>query len=346
VALPQTGTYRIVVDLQGAATGSSTVTLYEVPPDLTGAIVAGGSPVTVQTSAPGQNARLTFTGASGQVVSLSTGPFCCTSKLSIVGPDGSTVSGPALMSSGGGFVDATTLPKAGTYTIVLDPQGAATGSSTLSLFNVPADATAAIAPGGGSVALQTTTPGQNAGLTFTGVAGHRLSLNVAPTCCAGSISVQAPDGSEVASAASLAATPLFVEPWSLPQSGPYTIVVDPRAAAKGSMTFTLYDVPADLTPTASIGGPLVTLPLTTPGQNAAVAFSGTAGRSVTLQLSGVTITQSKLTVANPDGSTLVGSQYIFTSGKTLSVQLTQTGTHTLLLNPVGAYTGSATLSVR
>jgi hypothetical protein len=346
VALTQSGTYRVVVDLQGAATGSSTVTLYEVPPDLTGGIVPGGPAATVQTSAPGQNARLTFTGSAGQVVSLSTGPFCCPSKLSILGPDGSTVSGPTLMSAGAGFVDAMTLPKSGTYTIVLDPQGAATGSSTLSLFNVPADAAAAIAPGGAGVALQTTTPGQNARLTFTGVAGRRLSLNVAPTCCAASISIQAPDGSEVASAASLAVAPLFVEPWSLPQSGLYTIVVDPRAAAKGAMTFTLYDVPADLAPTASIGGPSLTLPLTTPGQNAAVAFNGTAGRTITLQLTGVTITQSKLTVLNPDGSTLVGAQYIFTSGKTLSVQLTQTGSHTVLLNPVGAYTGSATLSLR
>jgi hypothetical protein len=34
-------------------------------------------------------------------VSLSAGPFCCTSKLSILGPDGSSVSGPTLMSSGG-----------------------------------------------------------------------------------------------------------------------------------------------------------------------------------------------------------------------------------------------------
>jgi hypothetical protein len=150
----------------------------------------------------------------------------------------------------------------------------------------------------------------------------------------------------VASANSLAATPLFVEPWALPQSGTYTIAVDPRMAAKGSMTFTLYDVPADLSPTASIGGPPLTLALTTPGQNAAVAFSGTAGRTITLQLSGVTITQSKLSATNPDGTTLVGSQYIFTTGKTLSVQLTQTGTHTVLLNPVGAYTGNATLAVR
>ena len=108
----------------------------------------------------------------------------------------------------------------------------------------------------------------------------------------------------------------------------------------------LADVPADLAPTASIGGPSLPLALTTPGQNAAVGFNGTAGRTITLQLSGVTITQSKLTVVNPDASTLVGSQYIFTSGKTLSVQLSQTGAHTVLLNPVGAYTGSATLSVR
>jgi large repetitive protein len=308
--------------------------------------VPGGAAVSVTSTTPGQNARLAFTGTAGQVVSLSAGPLCCTSKLSIVAPDGSTVAGPTLMSSSGGFVDATTLPKTGTYGIVVDPQGAATGSSTLKLFDVPPDATAAIVPGGGAVSVQTTTPGQDAKLSFTGVAGRRASLNVAPTCCATSVSILAPDGSELASGSSITTTGLFLEPWTLTQAGSYTIVVDPKAAAKGSMTLTLYDVPADVAATTSIGGPPLTLALSTPGQNAAVVFDGTAGRTITLQISGVTITQSKLAVTNPDGSNLVSSQSVYTSGKTLTAQLLASGAHTITVNPVSAYVGSMTLAVR
>ena len=346
VTLQGTGTYRIVLDPQGAATGSATLALYDVPPDASAPIVAGGAAVAAQVGTPGQNAKLTFTGAAGQVVSLSAGPLCCTSKLSLVAPDGTPLVGPTLMGTSGGFVDATTLPKAGTYTIVVDPQGAATGSSTVRLFDVPPDAAAAIALGGPAVPLVTTTPGQNARLAFTGVAGRRASLNLAPTCCATEISVLAPDGSEVAGGSSITTAGLFLEPWTLPQSGPYTIAVDPKAAAKGSMTFSAYDVPPDLAASASIGGPAVTLAIATPGQNATVRFDGSAGRAVTIQVSGVTITQSKLSVTNPDGSNLVSPGSVYTSGKTINTQLTASGTHTIVVNPLNAYVGTMTVAVR
>ena len=137
------------------------------------------------------------------------------------------------MSTSGAFVDATKLPKAGTYTIVIDPQGSATGNSTVRLFDVPPDAAAAIVLGGPALPLATTTPGQNARLTFTGVAGRRASLSLAPTCCATAISVLAPDGAEVADDSSITTTGLFLEPWTLPQSGTYTIAVDPGGHGPG-----------------------------------------------------------------------------------------------------------------
>jgi hypothetical protein len=62
--------------------------------------------------------------------------------------------------------------------------------------------------------------------------------------------------------------------------------------------------------------------------------------------SGVTITQSKLAVTNPDGTTLVPSGSVYTSGKTRSFQLAATGLHTILVNPVRAYTGSIALVLR
>ena len=103
-----------------------------------------------------------------------------------------------------------TTPRAITVnTIVIDPQGSATGNSTVRLFDVPPDAAAAIVLGGPALPLATTTPGQNARLTFTGVAGRRASLSLAPTCCATAISVLAPDGAEVADDSSITTTGLF-----------------------------------------------------------------------------------------------------------------------------------------
>src|SRR5947208_16629512 len=61
--LPTTGVYTVTVDPGGTTAGSATLTLYNVPPDATASIVAGGSPVTVTTTTPGQNARVTFAGS-------------------------------------------------------------------------------------------------------------------------------------------------------------------------------------------------------------------------------------------------------------------------------------------
>src|SRR5207253_313450 len=141
------------------------------------------------------NARPTFSGAAGQRVSLNitNGSFgtntCCAIRVSIQNPDGSNLVSPTYEANTGGFIDTVTLPTTGTYTIVIDPQGTTTGSGTLNLYDVPADASGSITIGGPSVVTGVGTPGQNARVTFTGTAGQRVNLNLASvtigtsTCC-------------------------------------------------------------------------------------------------------------------------------------------------------------------
>ena len=212
---------------------------------------------------------------AGDRVSLKAGPLCCSTRVSIVAPDGSPVVAPTLMSTSGAFVDATKLPKAGTYTIVIDPQGAATGNSTVRLFDVHRTRRLRSCSVGPRCRSPPRPPGQNARLTFTGVAGRRASLNLAPTCCATAISVLAPDGAEVADDSSITTTGLFLEPWTLPQSGTYTSR-SIRRRRPGQHDVHAYDVPPDLAAATSIGGAAVTLALATPGQNATVSFDGSA----------------------------------------------------------------------
>ena len=134
VTLPATGTYTITLGHSGAGTGSLTFQLYSVPPDATGTITIGGPAVTLTTTVPGQNGSLTFSGTSGQRVSVTTSQdtFNSCFSLAVVKPDGTNLYGPAGACSAGGF-GPLTLPASGTYTIRLIHNGSATGSLTFTL---------------------------------------------------------------------------------------------------------------------------------------------------------------------------------------------------------------------
>jgi hypothetical protein len=347
--LPTSGTYTIAVDPQGSGTGSVTLTLYDVPGEPTATMTAGGPAASIATTVPGQNARVTFSGTAGQRVSLKVGPTCCSAMITILRPGGSTLS-TATVPSSGGFLDTTTLPVSGTYTIVLDLQGAATGAVTLTLYDVPADVAAGIAPDGAGVTVTTSVPGQNARLTFTGAANQRVSLALTGACCATTLSILKPDGSALASITTFG-TGGFLDTQRLPAGGTYTIVVDPQGSGTGGMTLTLYDVPADVAGTLVPDGPPVTVTLGTPGQNARLTFEGTAGRQVTLAVSNVTIGSSllggaRISILKPDGSELGTPITVGTSGGTIDrVTLPATGTYTAVVDPIGSATGSATLTL-
>ena len=214
-------------------------------------ITPGGPPVTVTIAAAGEDAIVPFNGAAGQRVSLkmtsvTIGPStCCSTKVSIRKPDGTNLVAPTNVGTTGGFIDTKTLTVPGMYTIFVDPQGTATGNITLTLYDVPADSSTPIVPGGPAVPVATTTPGQNANATFSGAAGQRVSLKIGPACCSTKVSVMKPDGTILVAPTSFTTTGGFIDTKTLTVAGTYTIFVDPQAAVTGSVTLTLYNVPAD-----------------------------------------------------------------------------------------------------
>lgn len=133
-ALPTTGPYRVIVDPNAHFTGAARVTLWTYT-DVTGALTLGvATPVSL--TAPGQRALLTFPGTAGQRVTLQTsnpggslGPMA----TSILKPDGTVLVAGSLGVPG--FLGAVTLPVAGTYTVVFDPSGTATGGFDLTVAN-------------------------------------------------------------------------------------------------------------------------------------------------------------------------------------------------------------------
>jgi hypothetical protein len=235
--LPATGTYTLFVDPPYATTGSATITLYDVPPDISGTIAPGGPSVSPSIATPGQNAKYTFDGTAGQRISLKVGPSSMSMAwVSITNPNGTPLVSSTLFSTFETFVDTRVLPATGKYTLLVDPYNDATGSATVTLYDVPADATAALDVGGPPQTIAITTPGQNARATFAGHAGQTVNLTLSGvTVSISFVSILKPDGTTLVSG-TLVGTFGRTITATTPVDGNYTIVIDPQNAASGSMT--------------------------------------------------------------------------------------------------------------
>ena len=352
--LAVTGTYTVLVDPQSFSIGSLAVQLYEVPADATASVTAGGAPVTMTTTAPGQNAAATFTGVTGQRVffDFTAGTFGSSSNATVAvrKPDGTALVSAANCGSSCVF-DTRTLPADGTYTIYLDPTGTLVGSLTVQLSAVPADATAAVVPGDTAVTLATTVPGQNGVFTFSGTASQRVSFSFTAGTFGSSsnatVTVRKPDGTALVNATSCGSS-CWIDTRTLPVTGAYTILMDPAGARVGSLTAQLYDVAADPVIATAIGAPAVAAQTTVPGQNARVTFSATAGQRISVQIAGSTYGSSSsslsVSVLKPDGTTLISGTGVGSSGVLLGpITVTATGEHTVVLDPATALVGQATV---
>lgn len=302
--------------------------------------MALGETRTIIVSAANRVALVVFDGAVGQRISLQAANTTISSTtVRIIKPDGSNLLNPTSL-SGNWFVDTLTLPVTGTYTILVDPNSTFTGSLNLTLHNVPPDATATVTAGGPAVTITTTTPGQNANVTFGGTAGQRVSLNINNvTISSTSVTVLKPDGTTLISASNVTSGGWFFDTMTLPATGTYSVVINPKIAATGSVTLTLYDVPPDATGTIVIGGPQVIITIDTPGQNGQLTFSGTAGQIVQLEFWG-SLNMSWPILTKPDGSSLDDGDY-GNDGDDV-YQLPVTGTYTIPINPNGSSIGSTT----
>jgi hypothetical protein len=87
---------------------------------------------------PGQNGTVTFSATAQDSIritasAVSTGTStCCGSKVSLIGPLGTTVMLPKSVGTNGGAWTLT-VPSTGTYTIKMDPQANAIGGITFAV---------------------------------------------------------------------------------------------------------------------------------------------------------------------------------------------------------------------
>jgi hypothetical protein len=248
-------------------------------------IVPGGAAQALTITTPGQNGVLPFNATAGQRVSLwisgnMTG--CTDVSIRHPAPDETVLVSNWCVGTTTYFLDTVTLATGGLHRVVVNPDRFHTGSATFTLYDVPGDATDTLVAGGATVTLPMTTPGQNGLLTFSGTASQRGSLNIGNTgtltgCTGGSIRMPAPEESVLASDSCVVpSNGEFFEPITLPADGVYRVVVNPSGANAGTLPFTLYNVPPDVTGSLTVNG--ATLPLTISGTGATSCSTARASR--------------------------------------------------------------------
>jgi hypothetical protein len=340
--LPVAGRYTLWVQHSQSNVGSETIQLYDVPADISGTMTIGGPSFTVNTTTPGQKGNLTFTATAGQNVSISiansTYAVC---SVNIIDPDASTFSSSDC-SQYNNFVDTRTLGQTGTYTLFVSP-GAATGGATFQL-NDDTDVTGTISPS--SPTSVSTVPGQDARLTFSGTAGQRVSVLITNSTNGGaSLNLVNPSGSTISTLNFQTNPSYFMDAVTLPATGTYTLWVRHGYNNSGSETLELFNVPSDATATASINGSTVSVATTVPGQNANVTFSGTAGQSVVVYFTSGTYSSCFVDIRDPSWTNIYFAGCNGTSNTYGAMNLSTTGTYTILIDPQGPATGGVTVQV-
>jgi YD repeat-containing protein len=358
--LPKSGTYTIGID-PGTSSGSITVTLVS---DVLGTIAIDGPAVTVATTTPGQDARLSFTATPGQrivtYVSSVTNPYA---YLNLVAPTGSIQTSLGFSNSPTGytfFIDTQSLT-AGTNQLWVQHSGTNYGSETLQIASVPPDFTATLGvPAAGATGTTVQVPttgnlavGQNANLTFSGTAGQQLSFNIISSTIGASTSacvftLYDPNHSSIASGY-CGTGASYVDTVTLALTGTYTIYLNPYQTATGSVGISINNAQDVTTPTISIGGAAVTATTTVAGQDVRLSFSATAGQRIVLYATSVTNPYASLILVTPSGgyqaSTTIGNS---PSGWTFFIDtqtLATTGTYQLWVQHSGANFGSETLQI-
>jgi hypothetical protein len=351
--LPVPGTYKIVVDPKLDYTGKMTLRLFDVPADPAPAITTA-APVTVTTTAPGQNAKLTFAGLTGHRLAVNlTDSTLNNAKFRIYNPDMSLLSPAVTFAGAGTFVEPKTLPADGTYTLQVDPTLDAVGSVTVQVYDVPADSSTPVTACTSLPCTPTTLPltssGQNAKATFSGTAGQRVSVVAGNSLYASTVKVSLlnVDGTPLTSPPlTVGGFDGFIEPRTLPANGVYSILVDPQLADAGQLDVSLFTVPNDITATITPGTPL-TATTTMPGQNAVYTFAGLNTQRVSLNLSNVTYGSAKVSILKPDLTQLAPPLFVpNTFGNFVEpLKLPVNGTYRVKVDPQGASTGSTDIGL-
>lgn len=246
------------------------------------------------------------------------------------------------------FLETLPLDADGDVRFTVDPERLATGSARL-VVRVPQDSTGTLNAVGTPTVLPVTEPGARARYTFTGTAGQVQALDIPAVNLPGTdpgtvgtatVTVTTPDGGFLAQTFVQSGSPSWLDlPGVLPQTGTYTVTVDPFGATTGSVTVTR------VTPrviTTSIGsGQQRTLTFARGDVNR-LTFTGRAGQRPVFRFTNQTLSTG-FELRNAAGQVIDQNFGQSALGFQELTKLPANGTYTLVLDPFGPESGKVTV---
>ncbi|UJB18558.1 MULTISPECIES: IPT/TIG domain-containing protein [Lysobacter] len=305
-----------------------------------------GSTATMTIGRRGQNARMAFAGAAGQVVKIDvaaqqTVPADGTAYYRLQKPDGSYISSMGVLAGKSLIAE---LPIAGDYTLLVDPAFGATASSQVTLSP---GVFGAMVLDGETGQYQTTTAGQVVELQINGTAGKSLGLGITDLVTSTGDYVYArwisPSGSEVTSVRCSVGTNCDLD-LPITVTGTHRVRVTPEFQGQ---TFKFKaTLSSDLTATLVPDMPRM-VAIERAGQNAKLSFNGAVGQVFAVLVSGQTNTPESTEVAysikKADGSS--GQSRVTRTGTGLFVTVDTPGTYVLSVDPSYASTPTARVTL-
>ncbi|MFE3688053.1 polymorphic toxin-type HINT domain-containing protein [Streptomyces sp. NPDC059095] len=344
VGLPVSGTYLIAVKPLSATTGTLALTFSQ--PLNAGALTPSSTSTTANVQRLGQNLEATFNGQAGDNLSLgiTANTFTDYLNVSVVAPSGKKVLDRAYaQSAGNSALRLQNLPEAGTYQVVIDFARGATGTLALTLS---ADAPFSLTATGPSVAAGADRAGQRMRAAFTAAAGDDLTLGITGNTFTEAVTVNviAPSGTKVISDSWISAgrsSGLALA--DLPETGAYTVLVEPNQASTGAVTLTLSaDARVTLTPD-SASTPLT---LSRPGQRIRAEFNAPSTTSLGFAVSDNSLPQmAEVRLVDSTGGNGNSLTWISTASARASYMtgLASGARYALTITPDYAAIGSLTL---
>jgi len=270
---PQSGTWSVTVVPYSASTGSLTLTFAN---DVATRGLSSGKAVSTAISVQGQNAGYTFLATRGHHVTFQVTRFNFLNGgstgyayLYFYEP-GSSTSYTYCGFGSNSYCDFVT-PESGTWSVTLEPYSASTGSLTLTFAN---DVATRGLSSGKAVTTAINVQGQNAGYTFAATRGHHVTFQISKFHLLDNGSAgyaylyfYEPGSSSYYTYCGFSSNSYcdFVTP----QSGKWSVVLDPYSASTGSMRLTF----ANDVGTRSLNpGKAVRTTISIEGQNALYTF--------------------------------------------------------------------------
>ncbi|HEX5682809.1 MAG TPA: IPT/TIG domain-containing protein [Ideonella sp.] len=347
--LPSTGTYTVAVQPSAGSSATATLTLST---DSVAALAMNGAGVRFDAARPGQNGRFTFTGTEGRRTTIAwtdatiPGNY---SYLRVYRPDGVLVASSYFSADSlpNGALELGTLVMSGNHTVFIDPLRTNAGQVTVS---VRENATGTVAVDGAATPVSLLS-GQAGRYSFTGAKGQRLGLGITgitTTPANGTVAVRVVDPNErLIKDCGNSATDFSCDIGPLLVAGKHVVEVEPARGGSAALGLVLSN---DAGGEVSRDPDAPTLFATErAGQNGRYTFSGTAGQATSVVWTEATFPGywSYLYVYKPDGTRLA-SHHLGAAGPNGILDLgtlTDTGTYTVLIDPLTTGTGQVKVAV-